>query len=160
MSRRASTASIRQGSLPRKTLATSAASSRRKWRRCSAARLIRAILSRKSSLFGLGIPPAQYDSLITSGDGTMASVLSARLEKLACHFPLRSNYFAWQAFARRYPAPGEAALPAYLEKANYETLKANIDRVAVHHINYHRSARGQAGRHPSTASCFSTRRTG
>ncbi len=99
-------------------------------------RLIRAILSRKSSLFGLGIPPAQYDSLITSGDGTMASVLSARLEKLACHFPLRSNYFAWQAFARRYPAPGEAALPAYLEKANYETLKANIERVALHHMNF------------------------
>ena len=100
------------------------------------ARLIRMVLSRKSSLFGLGIPPAQYDSLITSGDGTMESVLSARLEKLACHFPLKNNYFAWQAFARRYPAPGEAALPAYLEQANYETLKANADRVAVHHVNF------------------------
>ncbi|WP_457938131.1 DUF3419 family protein [Mesorhizobium sp. 10J20-29] len=100
------------------------------------ARLIRMVLSRKSSLFGLGIPPAQYDSLITSGDGTMESVLSARLEKLACHFPLKKNYFAWQAFARRYPAPGEAALPAYLEQANYETLKANADRVAVHHVNF------------------------
>jgi len=100
------------------------------------ARLVRLILTRKSSLFGLGIPPAQYDSLITSGDGTMASVLSARLEKLACHFPLKNNYFAWQAFARRYPAPGEAALPAYLEKSNYETLKHNAGRVAVHHINF------------------------
>ncbi len=100
------------------------------------ARLIRLVLSRKSSLFGLGIPPAQYDSLITSGDGSMASVLKARLEKLACDFPLKRNYFAWQAFARRYPNPGEGALPAYLEKANYATLKRNIGRVAVHHVNF------------------------
>ncbi len=100
------------------------------------ARLVRMVLSRKSSLFGLGIPPAQYDSLITSGDGTMASVLKARLEKLACHFPLKNNYFAWQAFARRYPSPGEATLPDYLEKSNYATLKANIGRVVVHHVNF------------------------
>ena len=99
-------------------------------------KLMRLVLSRKSSLFGLGIPPAQYDSLIGSGDGSMASVLKARLEKLACDFPLNDNYFAWQAFARRYPAPGEGALPAYLDRANYETLKANIGRVAVHHVNF------------------------
>lgn len=99
-------------------------------------RLIRLVLTRKSSLFGLGIPPAQYDSLITSGDGSMATVLKARLDKLACDFPLNDNYFAWQAFARRYPAPGEAALPTYLEKSNYVTLKRNAGRVAVHHVNF------------------------
>ncbi len=99
-------------------------------------RMLRLVLSRKSSLFGLGIPPAQYDSLIEAGDGTMASVLKTRLEKLCCGFPLRENYFAWQAFARRYPSPGEAALPAYLDKANYAALKANIGRVAVHHVNF------------------------
>ena len=99
-------------------------------------KLMRLVLSRKSSLFGLGIPPAQYDSLITSGDGSMASVLQARLEKLACDFPLKDNYFAWQAFARRYPSPGEGSLPAYLDKATYETLKQNAGRVAVHHVNF------------------------
>lgn len=98
-------------------------------------KLLRWATSRKASLFGLGIPPAQYDSLITSGDGSMASVLKARLEKLACDFPLKDNYFAWQAFARRYPNPGEAALPAYLEKKNHATLKANVDRVGIHHAN-------------------------
>jgi S-adenosylmethionine-diacylglycerol 3-amino-3-carboxypropyl transferase len=98
--------------------------------------LLRWATSRKASLFGLGIPPAQYDSLITSGDGTMASVLSARLEKLACDFPLKENYFAWQAFARRYPAPGEAALPAYLDAANYATIRRNLYRVAIHHANF------------------------
>lgn len=89
-------------------------------------KLLRWATSRKASLFGLGIPPAQYDSLITSGDGSMASVLKARLEKLACDFPLKNNYFAWQAFARRYPNPGEAALPAYLEEANYKAIRKSI----------------------------------
>jgi S-adenosylmethionine-diacylglycerol 3-amino-3-carboxypropyl transferase len=97
--------------------------------------LLKWATSLKSSLFGLGIPPAQYDSLITSGDGSMASVLKARLERLACGFPLKDNYFAWQAFARRYPAQGEAALPAYLEKRNHSVLRQNVDRVAIHHVN-------------------------
>jgi len=62
-------------------------------------------------------------------------VLSMRLEKLACHFPIKDNYFAWQAFARRYPASGEAALPAYLEEHNYRTIRDNVGRVKIHHRN-------------------------
>ncbi|QDY99329.1 DUF3419 family protein [Nitratireductor mangrovi] len=98
--------------------------------------LVRWATSKKASLFGLGIPPAQYDSLITSGEGTMARVLEARLEKLACHFPLADNYFAWQAFARRYPKAGEAALPAYLERRNFATIRTNAGRVSIHRANY------------------------
>ncbi len=99
-------------------------------------RLIRFATARKASLFGLGIPPAQYDALVTAGDGTMASVLRDRLEKLSCHFPLSDNYFAWQAFARRYPTDGEAALPRYLEPEHFTAIRANADRVKVHHANY------------------------
>lgn len=98
--------------------------------------LLRHATELKASLFGLGIPPAQYDSLITAGDGTMASVLSARLEKLACHFPLKDNYFAWQAFARRYPRPDEAALPAYLDARHHPVIKRNVERVDVHNVNF------------------------
>ena len=98
-------------------------------------RLIRWTTSLKSSLFALGIPPAQYDALVSAGDGEMARVLSMRLEKLACHFPLKDNYFAWQAFARRYPAAGEAALPAYLAEANYSTIRDNVGSVKIHHRN-------------------------
>ena len=98
-------------------------------------RFLRWATAQKASLFGLGIPPAQYDSLITAGDGTMASVLKARVEKLACGFPIRENYFAWQAFARRYPRDGEGALPAYLDKANFETIRANARSVTIHHAN-------------------------
>jgi S-adenosylmethionine-diacylglycerol 3-amino-3-carboxypropyl transferase len=98
-------------------------------------RLIRRATSLKSSLFALGIPPAQYDALVACGDGDMARVLSMRLEKLACHFPLKDNYFAWQAFARRYPKPGEAALPTYLDEAHYRTIRTNAGRVRIHHRN-------------------------
>ncbi len=98
-------------------------------------RFLRWATAQKASLFGLGIPPAQYDSLVTAGDGTMTSVLKARLEKLACDFPLKENYFAWQAFARRYPNEGEGALPAYLEKTNFQTIRDNARRVTIHHAN-------------------------
>ena len=97
--------------------------------------LVRWATTRKSSLFGLGIPPAQYDSLVTAGD-SMAEVLKARLEKLACDFPLKDNYFAWQAFARRYPRPREGALPAYLDARYYQAIRANADRIAVHHAGF------------------------
>ncbi|MBW9087681.1 DUF3419 family protein [Rhizobium wenxiniae] len=96
--------------------------------------LIRFVTSRKSSLFGLGIPPQQYDELASlAPNGSIAPVLRERLEKLACHFPLNDNYFAWQAFARRYPRPEEGNLPDYLRAEIYQAIRRNTDRVAVHH---------------------------
>ena len=96
--------------------------------------LIRWATRSKASLFGLGIPPAQYDSL--AGDRSMAEVLAQRLEKLACDFPLKDNYFAWQAFGRRYPNPGEAALPRYLDAAHFPAIRANAGRAGVHHVSF------------------------
>lgn len=99
--------------------------------------LIRFITNRKSSLFGLGIPPQQYDELAKGSEGkTIAPVLRQRLEKLACHFPLRDNPFAWQAFARRYPEPHEGTLPTYLRPENYLAIRDNVDRVTVHHASF------------------------
>ena len=98
---------------------------------------IRWITARKSSLFGLGIPPQQYDELAGMDDnGSVAPVLRQRLEKLACHFPLRDNYFAWQAFARRYPQTHEGALPTYLKAENYQAIRANVGRATIHHENF------------------------
>ncbi len=99
--------------------------------------LIRWLTGRKSSLFGLGIPPQQYDELARSSDDrTMAPILRRRMEKLACHFPLHDNYFAWQAFARRYPAKHEGSLPTYLRPENYLAIRDHVDRVAVHHASF------------------------
>ena len=97
-------------------------------------RAIRWALRRKSSLFGLGIPPQQYDAL--AGGGDMATVLRARLEKLACGFPLADNYFAWQAFGRGYDPAGNGPVPPYLSRANFETIRARADRVTVTNASY------------------------
>ncbi len=99
--------------------------------------VIRWFTGRKSSLFGLGIPPQQFDELASlTEERSLAAVLRHRLEKLTCHFPLRENYFAWQAFARRYPLPHEGDLPPYLQASRYETIRNHADRVIVHHESF------------------------
>lgn len=65
----------------------------------------------------------------------MADVLRARLEKLACDFPLEDNYFAWQAFGRRYDKGLAASLPPYLQPAHYDAVKARAGRVTMFHAN-------------------------
>ena len=65
----------------------------------------------------------------------MAEVLRQRLERLACGFPLAENYFAWQAFGRRYPLSESGPLPPYLDRANFETVRGNVARVEVHHAS-------------------------
>ncbi len=95
-------------------------------------RMIRWATKRKSSLFGLGIPPQQYDALATAGNGNMAQVLRGRLEKLACGFPLSENYFAWQAFGRGYSDNAETGpLPPYLSRNNFATVRERAGRMSV-----------------------------
>ncbi len=99
--------------------------------------VVRWITGRKSSLFGLGIPPQQYDELASvADDGSIAPVLKHRLEKVACHFPMGENYFAWQAFARRYGAEEGGPLPTYLKPEHHAVIRASVDRVNVHHASF------------------------
>ena len=53
----------------------------------------------------------------------MADVLRARLERLACDFDLKDNYFAWQAFGRRYATDERAPLPPYLQRESFDELR-------------------------------------
>jgi S-adenosylmethionine-diacylglycerol 3-amino-3-carboxypropyl transferase len=98
---------------------------------------VRWLTSQPASLFGLGIPPAQFEAL--AGDDRMDMVLKARLEKLACGFDLKDNYFAVQAFGRGYAAnigQGEGPLPPYLQAANHTAVVDRVDRVEVRHVNF------------------------
>jgi S-adenosylmethionine-diacylglycerol 3-amino-3-carboxypropyl transferase len=96
-------------------------------------KFIRWVTDQRSSLFGLGIPPAQYDAL---ADGRpMADVLRARLEKLTCDFALEDNYFAWQAFGRGYGKHAAASLPPYLHADHYTAVRERAGRVMVLHAN-------------------------
>lgn len=97
-------------------------------------RLIRWLTNHPASLFGLGIPPAQFDAL--AGEQRMADVLRARLEKLACHFPVNDNYFAWQAFGRGYGRGLSAPLPPYLQFGKLADVRARLDRLTVRHGNF------------------------
>jgi len=94
---------------------------------------IRLISKSPVSLYWLGIPPAQYDALVSSAGGDAIAVLRERVERLACDFPVKDNYFAWQAFGRSYDVKAREAVPAYLRAENYETIKARVRRVKVVH---------------------------
>ncbi len=94
-------------------------------------RIVRWATSQRASLFGLGIPPAQYDALCDDGRRPMADVLRERCERLATAFDLNDNYFAWQAFARRYAPSGDGPCPIYLEKDSFATIRSRADRVDV-----------------------------
>jgi S-adenosylmethionine-diacylglycerol 3-amino-3-carboxypropyl transferase len=100
-------------------------------------RLVRFLVERPSSLYGLGIPPAQYSALLSSAPAGMgmADVLEQRLRRLACDFPVADNYFAWQAFGRRYSRGKVAAVPPYLAGDNYDRIKALAGRIEVRHAN-------------------------
>lgn len=98
-------------------------------------KLVRWLVDQPASLFGLGIPPAQYEALAGDEPDGMAAVLRQRLEKLACAFPIEDNYFAWQAFGRGYGKAPNAPLPPYLQQANHAAVVARTDRVTVAHAN-------------------------
>ena len=85
------------------------------------------------TMFGLGIPPQQYDELkkdLSEGK-TVIDIYRERAKRLACNYPIQENYFAWQAFVRKYDTKNRIALPEYLKAENYETLKANVERLST-----------------------------
>jgi S-adenosylmethionine-diacylglycerol 3-amino-3-carboxypropyl transferase len=103
--------------------------------------VVKWITDHPASLFGLGIPPAQYDAL--AGDEKMAVVLRARLEKLACDFDIKDNYFAWQAFGRGYAKGEGAPLPPYLQREHYAEIVDRAERIEVRHVNFTEHLRAQ-----------------
>lgn len=94
-------------------------------------RLVRLLCKTPLSLFGLGIPPAQFSYLAADAGGDLAGLLRQRLERLACDFPMEDNYFAWQAFGRGYDREGRRAVPPYLTAGAYDRVRANVDHVTA-----------------------------
>jgi S-adenosylmethionine-diacylglycerol 3-amino-3-carboxypropyl transferase len=83
------------------------------------------------TMFGLGIPPQQYDELkkdLADG-GSVIDVYKERAKRLAVEYPIYENYFAWQAFARKYDTENRRAIPEYLKEENYEALKKNAGKL-------------------------------
>jgi S-adenosylmethionine-diacylglycerol 3-amino-3-carboxypropyl transferase len=93
--------------------------------------LLRWVLNNPTSLYGLGIPPAQFAALANGRD--MSEVLRQRVERLACSFPMRENYFARQAFGRSYCAAEGGSLPPYLDAEHFGAIRDRCNRVDVRH---------------------------
>ncbi|MEM9677991.1 MAG: DUF3419 family protein [Pseudomonadota bacterium] len=93
-------------------------------------KLVRKIINNRASLVGLGIPPQQYEALAGAADGDIQAVLRERLRKLMCDFPFQENYFAWQAFGRRYEGQ-TGSLPPYLQQSNFTSLGERADRITA-----------------------------
>jgi len=91
--------------------------------------LVRWLMKQPASLYGLGIPPAQYKALAADSPSGIGDVLSRRLERLACGFDIADNYFAWQAFGRRYAPGPNPSLPPYLKQENFEAVQSRCGRV-------------------------------
>jgi S-adenosylmethionine-diacylglycerol 3-amino-3-carboxypropyl transferase len=66
----------------------------------------------------------------------MSDVIHQRLERLACGFDLSDNYFAWQAFGRRYATGRAGPLPPYLLRENFDNLRSRIGSVDVQHRSF------------------------
>ena len=115
-------------------------------------KLVKWVTERRVSLYGLGIPPAQYEAL--SGGEPMQVVLKARLERLVCDFPLRENYFAWQAFGRAYAPGASGPLPLYLQERYFAQLRLKSDRVdagTLAHWNYLEARSAELGANDRSA---------
>jgi len=95
--------------------------------------LIKTIGKMPVTMFGLGIPPQQYDELkkdLAAG-ASVIDIYRERAKRLACDYPIQENYFAWQAFGRRYDTRNRRAVPEYLKAENYRTLKQNAERLTT-----------------------------
>ena len=83
------------------------------------------------TMFGLGVPPQQYEELKRDlHEGVnIIDIYRERTKRLAVAFPIQENYFAWQAFARKYDTENRRAVPDYLKAENYEKLKVGAGKI-------------------------------
>ena len=79
------------------------------------------------SVFSLGIPPQQYETM--KQQGNLIQQYCDRVERLACQFPIQDNYFAWQGFSHSYDHKKRKAIPDYLQASNYEKIRGQLHKV-------------------------------
>ena len=123
-------------------------------------RFVRWLLGIRMSLYGLGIPPAQYVSL-SEGASTGRRRQRAASQNSPAISISRDNYFAWQAFNRAYaPAGRGPASPLSAGRQFRCASGMRAHRVRVELDLDDRIPRQPAGRLPSIATSSSTPRTG
>jgi S-adenosylmethionine-diacylglycerol 3-amino-3-carboxypropyl transferase len=99
-------------------------------------RLVKFLCNRSIVMYSLGIPPAQFEEMDQESKQErqgMHDLLKERARRLACDFPIKDNYFAWQAFNRSYDIVHRQAVPRYLKADQFGTLQSEQDNVHVFH---------------------------
>jgi S-adenosylmethionine-diacylglycerol 3-amino-3-carboxypropyl transferase len=129
-----------QGRDPRKLLAAKTVEEQRQIFEAELAPLfdrpfMKRLIDSPLSLFGLGIPPAQFKEL-REGHTSASAVVHERLRKLACDFDIKTNYFAWQAFNRGYGLQADAPLPPYLQAASFDAVRSGVARITPEQVNF------------------------
>ena len=66
------------------------------------------------------------------GKGELHQVLQERVNRLCCNYDVSDNYFAWQAFGRKYDTEHRKAIPRYLEKRHFNILKREVRKITLH----------------------------
>ncbi|MFZ2154836.1 MAG: BtaA family protein [Bradyrhizobium sp.] len=106
--------------------------------------LARLITGTPALLFSLGIPPQQRALL--GADAPLNEVLHERLLRLINGHPNATNYFAWQALHRSYPGPGDACLPPYLQRSQFERMRDGAGLIIPVHANLRQFLEGLPAR--------------
>jgi S-adenosylmethionine-diacylglycerol 3-amino-3-carboxypropyl transferase len=91
--------------------------------------LIKILSKTPITVFGLGIPPQQFEELKRDAENGIISLMRERVHRLCAGFPIEDNYFAWQAFTRHYDTEKRVAIPDYLKEENYALLNENSPRL-------------------------------
>jgi S-adenosylmethionine-diacylglycerol 3-amino-3-carboxypropyl transferase len=94
-------------------------------------RAVKALCRLPATLYSLGIPPAQFATLSSDANGDIAKLCLERLRRLACEFPIEENYFAWQAFGRRYGIEAQGPVPDYLRPESFRIIGKRATRVTT-----------------------------
>ena len=89
--------------------------------------VLRFLLNRPATFFGLGMPPAQFDAMRADGV-SMAQTIEDRLERLACMAPHGENPFACQAFGRNF-GDDEQSLPMWLQDRHLPAVRLNAHKI-------------------------------
>ncbi len=85
--------------------------------------------------YSLGIPPQQFDYMKQECNGQLNELCRQRIKRMCCQFAIEENYFAWQAFDRKYDTNNRVAVPDYLKQEHYETVKTGLDNVTLQLIS-------------------------
>ncbi len=115
-------------------------------------RLVKFLMNRDTTLSLLGVPRAQRKQIETQYDGGVVKFVQDCLDSVFGTLPVQDNYF-WRLYATGSYIP--SCCPEYLERENFEKLKAGlVDNISTHTNTVEGFLRENAGENAPKISRF------